>query len=736
MPRAIPRATIGGFPCLRSQTVRWTHTAGVYPDMHEFSLKPRHAQYLIENNEQPVTLEIQFKSKTLTIKNLYVVSEAPPDNPHVRKIMVADRRFWWDHKAINRDYNIRREEGVRRYVDQGAPQETALTSPIVRYWPWSLNLNAGLNAVTWKVSDIVKDILEDVLTIEKDKFGIDIETEYFQAGGKDQTDKIDIEQLSIPGDGGRAALSRLLSMVPALGITINDEGAAVVYRKDVTAKNAYNSTFSMGKPIDGGGLVIDVDNKLLRPYKIIIKCDREVELRQDSIEEVQPGQTFAEPNLEHRGMSNVGQVTDPYLTLRGEKYPQGTWMNFRDIIGLFPSRAGFSLTDKKIRECLVPFGPDLWQRLLITGYANPNVEWGARIAMIENCYRRTYQINWKYLSRLRSIRAYRIATVNQSTGARAPASVYSDYATVPSMRGQALGLVHDKPAGFVEENTGLSPADTVAFTNFYGWAANIKDAKPAPAFVRILDHDQGIILIDYQLSIMGMDKSVLPSPVSPNPTLDIRKARSGKHVLTTDSVTSENRNADHPALTIDNHISIIISGVPAGSNNGKHLHSIEITPAMVEAKTGVKLGKCLGPAMEIYLGPNVITAKIGPWQDERSDDFDKCCGLFGGNPNLSGLVLNDAESSEKTGASLQGTALGAAQQIWMSLIDRAEGQQEGTLTPNQEVDGWKEKVTHYLDGRGRLRTGIAFPARLPRINLNEYLDGNLRRAMLKLAQPP
>lgn len=733
--RQTPKAFLGGFPLLRSQHVSWVMTEGARPNIQVFSLRPNDARQLLRNAKYgPVDLELNYKNRQVKIEKLYVLYPAPPDNPHVSKVVVADRRCWWSNRIIYRDYNIRRNDGVIRFVDQGAPQETAITSPIVRYWPWSLKFAVNNSYATWKVSETFEDIIEEALTVEKDKFGVNIPTEYFPKGGKDKTDKVDFENITIPGDGADAALERIKSMSPAVGIKLRPNGAVVVFRKD-DDMDVDDATWGMGAPIDGGGIIIKGNNSLLRPGKIIVRMEREVEIRLDSVEERRDnGQTVADPDLEHRGMWNVGQVTDPYLLLGSEKYPQGTWMTMRDLIRLFPSRAGKRLSERAIRECLIPFGPDLWQRLQVSSFLNPNVEWGARISMIQNCYRRTFQVHWKYLSRIRSLRAYRIATVNQSTGARAPASVYSDYSTIPSMRGAMQGQKFDAAAGFAEENFGLGVADTVAFTDFKCWAPLIKDCRPTPAFVRILDADQGIILIDYQLSLMGMDMSIYPGLITPNPTLDIRFQDNGAHMLTTDSVTTE--NAEHPALSDTYRLSVIMSAVPAAPNNRQKLHAIEITPSMIEQKYGVKLGECNGPDMELFVGPNVNTAKVA-WQDDRADDIDLCFGLGGSAlPNLKGLVINESESNARVGASIQGTALGAAAQIYMTLVDRPIGQQEGLLTQAQEIEGWKDKVTHSLSPGGKLRTGVSMMERLPRINLSEYLDSNLRRAILQLAQPP
>jgi hypothetical protein len=711
-------------------------TEGARPNIQVFSMRRVDAKYLIDNAKNgPVTLEISHGSRSVKIENLYVLHAAPQDNPHVAKVVVADRRCWWGHRIIYRDYNIRRNDGVIRFVDQAAPQETAITTPIVRYWPWSLFFVVNDIFKTWKVSEMFRDVLEDVLTLEKERFGVSLATEYFVDGGKDKTDEVDIENLSIPGDGGEAALERLKSMSPAVGIRLRPNGTAVVFRKDIGNNNVEEATFGMGRPIDGGGVLIDVSNAMLRPQKIRVRFEREVEIRLDSTEEPQNnGQTVALPDLDRRGMINVGQVTDPFLLLTGDKYPQGTWMDIHKLIELFPSRADKVLTERSVRESLVPFGPDLWQLLMITSMINPNVEWGTRISMLQNCYRRTFQVHWKYLSRIRSLRAYRINTVNQSTGARAPATVYSDYATVPSMRGAAINVRFDTAAEAAEGGEAVGVADTVAFTNFPGWAALIKDAKPAPAFVRILDADNGILLIDYQISIMGMDMSVLPSLVTPNPTLDIRYPDTSPHMLTTDSVTEDNDGA-HPALSDSYRLSVVMSAVPASPNNNQKLHLVEITPEMVEQKYNVKLGDCDGPPMDIFIGPNVNTAKIA-WQDDRSADIDACFGIgMRAMPNLKGLIINEARSDAEVGASIQGTALGVAAQVYMTFIDRPMGQQDGLLTSTQEADGWKDKVTHSLASNGKLRTSISFPTRVPRLNISEYLDSNLRRAILKLAQP-
>lgn len=699
------KATLGGFPLLASAPVRWTLREGTLPHSETFDMRPDDAQALLTSSAgKPINLSMEVNGKTVVITKLYLLHAAPQDQPQIAKVTVADRRWIWPNNHIDRSYNMRRNIGVRRTTNY----DSNILDPVVPqvwYWPWSTKDGAGDHP--WLAKEVLQDVLAEIVQGEKDWNGnapdvLDLTP--------DTLNQIPIENLELK-DNGANALQRVLTYLPGIAVRIDPDGRIVVY--DKTKGGESDTVKALGPEVVGGGHVTLIDNRILRPKKVVVMFQREVEVRFDA-EEVADGQTTA-TNPEGRGMDNMGQVTDANLVVKGGPaggYPEGTWQKMNSLLNTFNelgSVNGMKITPALIRKAFCPFGPSLWERFAEVGTLDTQGEWSGRIAMIQRCYRQVYAIYPRFLSRMLTMRAYRVSTVDQASARRAGAPVYADHAILPSDRALLT-----------------SPIDAQYYVkNVSAWAGN----KPAPAFVDIIDADQGIIGVRYQIDPLRMNEMVLPSKVENPPNGDIRFPLNASPSF--DAVCSASQ---HPSLTAAFKLSVILTCVPASPNTDQKLHRIEVEPSDVQASVAGQIGECVGPVMEVYVGPNVTTAKV-MWNDSRSADIEKCFGIGVGLPNLDGLVLNDTISSPTAGASLNNIAHGIAAQIYATLIDRPQGQQSGHLNGDVKIQGYVESVSHEISTQGVGLTKVTLPGQIPKLSLASYLDPNSRAAIFHLAQP-
>src|SRR3972149_4641441 len=133
-------ATIGNQPILGSSPARWTISSGVHPHLETFDVTPTSAQALqkFAESRSPVELLFQHKDKEIKIKNLWVLNISPGENPHIRRVTIADRRWFWPYTWIKKSFNIRRRSGFRRINATDNPS----TNPVLFKWQyalWSLN---------------------------------------------------------------------------------------------------------------------------------------------------------------------------------------------------------------------------------------------------------------------------------------------------------------------------------------------------------------------------------------------------------------------------------------------------------------------------------------------------------------------------------------------------------------------------------------------------------------------
>ncbi len=666
-------------------------------------MRPADAKQLLANAGKPVNLLYRVNGRVVKIQNLYVISAAPQDQPQIAKVTVVDRRWLWRNNWILRRYNMRRNIGVKRVTNYGTP-ELAAVLPEVWYWPWSLKTDQS--GGTWKAKDVLADVISEVAQTEKGWSG---STMPFIDDTGDLISQVPIENLEVHGRGPDA-INRVLNYLPGVGIKVVEDGSVVAF--DKTAGGEMAVVAQLGPEVAGHGHVTLIDNRILRPKRVVMLTQREIEIRLDYTES--SGGTVALPGIDSRFLENVGQVTDPQLAASdGNLYAEGTWLPFDTLFASWQARNGFTLSHDLVQQAFVPWF-DLWADIVGVGEFDPSAVWASRVAMIQRCYRQTFRISSRWMSRILSLRAYRIATVDQTTGTRAPAAVYADHSIIPSMRGKlAAGIDNQYFCANVEGYSTSIGNDTVA----------------SPAVLEVVDADQGIIGINYKIDPLMMNQMVLPSKIQNVPNGNIRNPR-----ITTLSFDSACAGVSPPRLSPSFKMATILSAVPASPNSDQQLHRTVVEPADVADMIG-DVAPCDGPEMEIFVGPNIVTAKIR-WLDSRAGDIEKCFGIGIGAPNLTGLILNDGPSSPSTGASLTNVAHAIAAQIYAQYVDRPQGQQAGHIKGGIELVGYIDEVTHELSPKGVGLTRVSLPGQIQPLSLKSYLDPSSIAAIDHLVQPP
>lgn len=713
--------TLGGFTVLGSSVSGWALRPGVEPSTGLFDLVPDDASSLLSGPARPVTLRIESENGDISISGLYPLHYVAGPNPYISRVLVADRRWMWARQHVLRRYNWRRHIGVKRVVTEG--EDPVNFDPVadVAYAPWSLK-----DGKPYTAQQALDDIVEQIEAAE----------EGFAAGGfsvEDFDDAIPIENLEVD-EGADSALSRVLDYLPEAQVTVDPDGTARIYSR----ANGADEEIVDGAPpqLAGSDTLAFVDQRRVRPKEVHVLFSYEAEVRFDH-EERDLGWT-GEQDPADRVADNVLASPDFALSIGGTSYAQGTWLNINTAINAWGSPPGrLSMSSSYLRKAFVPF-MDMWAPMLLAGTRDPDADWISRIAALQQHWRKTYKINRRWIDRIFQLNAYRVSTIDPATGTRAPAAAYANYALVYSQRSMIDDIQESRDLSYVinveayPEPSGSEPTRLSAM-------------RPAPATVSILDHDQGIVRLDYRTDQTRMHQMILPGNIANIPSGDM--ADRGRKAIAFNAVFESASLQNIPQLTGNHRVTFVLSAIPASPNTDQQLYRVVVKPdevaSLLPGNLAEGLGAGDGPVMEVRIGVGRETARVA-WSDRKSELIEDLFGVtelsdeaaqdLGG---IESLIINRGEQSAvgNAGASVDAIAQAAAARVYAEFTDRWQGDTQVGGSYDAKVDGFLDELVHQTDSEGNVTTKIRTGSQPPRFDFRTILPGDVRAILMRLALP-
>lgn len=708
------RATLNGLPLPAFEAIGWQLTPGIAHHEAVIPVLPQQKDQLLAARG-PMSLSIDG----VEFKHLYVIEEVPAANPYEAAVRVVDRRYWWGYKHILRRFNMRRRVGFFRASEPGVA-ELQRVSDNVQYARYSLR---GDNP--WTAKECVESVLSELIAHEPSG-GTSPGFKYrpsFERVSSNTVENLEVDE------AGDKALGRVLSYLPEATLFIDRDGQVNLCSRlsdfELTEERAVLS--ALGPQIEGSGRVTVVSHENSAPSEIHVLWTPEVEVRFDYNISV-GSSTVPDPYEEERQLVNVIAVPDYSIEINGVTYPQGSWVPYEDYVNALPAFSGFTGTFNMdmnfILAAMTPHSP-MWGALALIGEEDPDADWMARAGALQQYFRTAFRVPRGWMDRISSIKAYRVATTNQVDGSRAPAEVYTDYTVLGNERSWRANW---------------NGAPNMLFgMGVDGYSEIIsEDTKPAPASVSILDKDQGIIGIQFQVDPVRMYDKILPGRLKRLEAPGVEQTRYGPTRPITFDTVINSPIVTAPQLTASHDAAIIVTVIPAAPNTSEQLYRVVIKPEDVGALVPKMPSGFKGPIKEIRVRPGLETARIR-WLDSRSQDTEALLGLAQGPANLDGLVVNSTASANGGiapgrsgyGASLDELSKAVAARYWGSLASHPVGQTAGRFAPDAVPDGWTEAIHHSLDPDGVLATSATFGDRLPEFDWISLLDSGTRAIIMR-----
>jgi hypothetical protein len=724
------QALLDDVPLLEDGDVTWTITSGARHDQAVFSVAPQFLGRLLSGGLRPVRLVIDPDLEglqALVVEHLYVLSEVARDEPNIAKVLVVDRRWFWQHVHVSRNFNKRRVVGSKRVVAPGSPVELHPLIPRIAYHPATLR-----SGRPWTAEQALRSVFDSCVVPEQKlrgtRPGINFDAADF--GGQIPLEDIELE------DSGDEALGRILQYIPHAKITLDRRGEVLVYSaSDDRDRDLDTQT---GAEQVGFGSVIVVDKARLRPSKINVWFRREHELRFDFEEDASTS-----IGADMRFIDNVLPIPDKAgLTIGGTLLAQGTWVSLNsyfNAIGAPPFFAAVTSAatwQRLMRLATVPY-LDLWTCIRLTGTHAPDAVWMTRIAAIQTHWRRTWRISSQWMARLTAIRAHLIATIDPATGTRAPAKVWADYSMLSSQRSIASYSGDFKNAPYAMN------------VKSYPDSGKLADGVVSPAMLDVVDADQGIIRFDFRSDPLELYQTFLPGmvtlgarggsglPPDAGPTSDITD------ISRPISFNALARSHDFPQLTSGYKVAILMTGSPATFNHPDNQHMFrvvktakEIAAVLPESlRSGIT--HAAGPELDIFVNSSVETARV-QWRDDDALAIEQSIGVREADESKSyrelirHLVVN-LDGDAQGGASLDAVATAVAAQAYALLVDRRLGAKGTPILADAHPIGFVDRVAHTVASSGAPSTMVRWPDDIPRLPMHSLLPDSARRIILRLA---
>lgn len=582
----LPRAAIDGrpVPFPDGGALQWRFVFGFGAPIQSWELPaPLVDEILGEKLGQEVTLELDGAP----VERVLVLGDAPSGNPLTKLLVLTDVRWYWSRGWLVRDANVRRRVGDRRLV--GGDLVSGVVVDEVRYAPWSID---GRVAFTWE--RLARNVLGEATAARLGRPSI---TYVIDPGSFGVDDRIVEETLT--DDALPAGLARAVASLPGRDLWVDAKGVVRVADRAPGAERGLVE--GLPKPLRDHGDLRLVTLAASRPssYRVLFTREHEVKFVFDP----QATVTEDDPFLE-----NVVQVPNRELSIpavgrrAARTVGQGSYVThqeyYRAIGRPTLTDAPPELTDDVVRGHFL--GPWLEANYVLGfGLTSPDPFWSKAIGAVKGSYRTLFRVNPRFWSHVLSASLQRAAVWDVETGTRAPSPVYANHARKYSTRTLAAGVT----------KLGHNVLDS--------YAANLADAKIAPADPHAFDLEQGVLAVVWRPDPWDEASAIAPSAVEEEPDLDPEVSA----LLT--SFTWPTR-----VLVARHQVALVLSCVPAGPNDDRRLFSLDVSLADAEAAlklSGLAGIEGKGPVQVLRVRSR--TARFA-WSDQQ-DQRDAILSVFG-----------------------------------------------------------------------------------------------------------
>ena len=727
----------------------WKLTRGTAPYVLVLEMDRAEADDLFENSTRyGSVLVMSAEDRTMRVSGLSIIGTSPSSIPGTVKVSVADQRFWWPYRRVDRRYNVRRKSPFRRKTG-GAPgfgddpknlPEDVLKNLVqigddVAYAQWSIR--GGKTA--WTAEDVIKDVIGKVVDPKSPGFAFD--------SSALKGSLPEVEGADINGQGDTVVSRALALSAGSLDVYVDTDGVAVVYQvqngAEIAAAGIEDGSV---RPVVGRPLSAMQDNSKVRPSKFEIFFERLIEARVnfsengDLVTVTRADQDGAVPITAFNVFPMPEDGTMPPLADRGgRELLRGTWVTLSDLLAYYKAnpkgnklQESLPLSVKRIRE--------LWLTNALNAYAHPAYDkgglWARRMAVIRQHYRATYRINRPWLDRYKRIEPYRVGLEDPETGARAPAAVFQDYTVIlafpPSSGDNATPaeevewtLTNLRKAKFLADG---SPSPAPPGSDIVN--TPISEMNGAPATVSVVDSDLGIVHVTMASDMSGLTDRYLRSGTNELNQPLVYGQRSG---LNKDGRLFLLQDEE---LSLDHEVSIVLTMAMGAPNGPARFYKIDVDPNDAERllpgaeKFPSRPGD--GPPLQIRVNAPRAVARHA-WRDDRAQQLYEA---------FSNKELADIEAGEQAGEQidigepvnieqLTAYAQGVAAKEAARYRDHPEGGLTTTFNPGAEIVGTVSSVTHeFSDGEdGGALTTLELLPEPPALDVAATLPKDVRRVI-------
>lgn len=638
-----PMATVllGSQPIAALESFAWRLTSGTHPYQTSVSVHESQWPAIVEMMGKPQTLTIRdARNRETIIRNVYPLHEVASSGPRVRTFVIADMRWLLPYRLVVRDYNHRRATGDRNAYGDPVPAEIQVVVDEYGFKGYTLK-----NGKRWTARDMIQDVLEQVAPGQwfVDSFPSVSDGQIGEEGGQ-----LSLQNVSLR-DPGDSSLARALAYVPGADVYVATDGTLRVF--DATNLNLARQVRNELPPATwDGGRTATVDKSAIRPSKIIVHYQRQVEalfeFRDDWSEFTRGTQDRNAPYLD-----NVIPTTDISTDANDYDPELNIWVNKTNLRAGTYLRADVWLEamGEKTTTASFPWEFDTIRRLWIIGDldgalgARPDQDQdpdglaARRVSALRNHLRTTFRISRRYMSRIHQLMDVRAALYDPVTGTRAPAMVWGQHCNIPTIKGNRISS---------HQNGQVIAGMWINVDGYPRPGETFNETPASPAAINITDHDQGVFQVQWLPLLAGTVQQVIPCLVTnennavETPVRDLGEQDSKP-------IVAGARIEGRPAglmLSERMQLGVIMSIVPGAPNSRRQMHQEEVP--IDEAKrllpNAGEIRDGTGPELHVFVPPTEAAARYG-WDDDQfaRQTIEKLLGLDSEDPDDAGFDIGE-----------------------------------------------------------------------------------------------